>query len=50
MGGAPAARGCPIEHGKGLFLGELPLLGADQLREAAVIPGGAPAARGRLIH
>ena len=28
LGGAPAARSCPIEGGRSLFLGELPLRGA----------------------
>ena len=32
-GGAAAARGCSIEGGGTLFLGELPLRGAAQLRE-----------------
>ena len=32
-GGAPAARGCSIEGGGTLFLGEHPLHGAAQLRE-----------------
>ena len=31
--GAPAARGCSIEGGMSLFLGELLLRGAAQLRE-----------------
>ena len=31
--GAAAARGCSIEGGRSLFLGELPLRGAAQLRE-----------------
>ena len=33
MGGAPAARSCPIEGGRSLFLGELPMRGAAQLKE-----------------
>ena len=60
MGGAPAARSCPIEGGRSLFLGELPLRGAvgrslflgelplrgaAQLKEGEGSLGGAPAAR-----
>ena len=33
LGGAPAARGCLIEGERSLFLGELPLRGASQLKE-----------------
>ena len=33
FGGAPAARGCSIEGGRRLLLGELPLSGAARLRE-----------------
>ena len=33
LGGASAARGCPNEGGRSLFLGELQLRGAAQLKE-----------------
>ena len=45
LGGAPSAQGCPIEGGRSLFLGELPLRGAAQLKEGEGSLGGAPAAR-----
>ena len=40
MGGAPAARGCPIEERKLMFLEELALLGAARLREGGGCFGG----------
>ena len=49
-GGAPAARGCKIEGGRELFLGELPLRGAARLVEGKACFWGAPAARGCMIE
>ena len=50
-GGAhPAARGCSIEGGRRLLLGELPLRGAARWRGEKAAFGGAPAARGCSIE
>ena len=50
MGGAPAARGCPIEERKLMFLEELPLRGLLDRGEKGDVSGGAPAARGCSIE
>ena len=49
-GGSPAARGCSIEGGRKLFLGELPLRGAARLEKGRCGFWGSPAARGCSIR
>ena len=49
-GGSPAARGCSIEGGRKLFLGELPLRRADGSEKGRSGFWGSPAARGCSIR
>ena len=44
-GGAPAARGCLMEGGRRLLLGELPLRWTGRWRGEEAASGGAPSAR-----
>ena len=47
-GGAPAARGCSVDGGRRLFLGELPLRGAAGLMEEGACFWGSSRCAGLL--